>query len=107
MKLILPEKGGGGDLNRKILMGRPKFLAIYCTLPKEVTRCTRTNPYFSFWKGTCYYRCAVLYRTASTGTVRVYICAYRTLRYYPPRYCRHSICPAHSALYVATNSDYS
>ena len=23
MKLILPEKGGGGDLNRKILMGRP------------------------------------------------------------------------------------
>ena len=24
MKLILPEKGGGGDLNRKILMGRPQ-----------------------------------------------------------------------------------
>ena len=28
MKLILPEKGGGGDLNRKIFMGRPYILEI-------------------------------------------------------------------------------
>ena len=35
MKLILPEKGGGGDLNRKILMGRPDTLknSKICTPP--------------------------------------------------------------------------
>ena len=46
--------------------------------------------------------CAVLYRTASIH-LRV---PYRTLRYYPPRYCRHSICPARSALYVRENHHY-